>query len=186
MGYIHSTIEAIDRLGKEYNIKSVVDLGAQNNFTFNYLPAPYVSGWYKEKGIEYMCIDLNGENDAKQWDLGEPLKTNKKFDLVVNAGTLEHVKDLFQGFANMHKLCRVGGIMVHENPRTGNWPGHGYHYFDNAFYRKLAEATGYTLIDIKNTVSAHNYETGNNVMAILLKQKDTFIKREDFPQVFTS
>lgn len=187
LGYIITTIEAAERLCTEYHVKSVCDLGDQFNFTVPYLPAPYVSEYYKDKGIfEYMSIDLNGLNDSKKWNMSEPLKTNKKFDLVTNAGFMEHVKDLYQGFANMHKLCKVGGFLLNENPRTGNWPEHCYHYFDEKFFLDLAIQAGYEILEIKNTVSAHNYETGNNVFALFKKMKEEFIDRENFPQPYES
>ena len=186
MGYIQTTLECVDKLIEQKRIKSLCDLGAQNNYTVNYLPAPYMSEWFKDNGIDYMSIDLNGENDSKQWDLSEPLKTSRVFDMVVNAGTLEHIKDLYQGFANVHKLTSKGGLMLHENPKTGNWPLHGNHYFDEEFYIELANKAGYEIIELKSTVSAHNYETGNNIFCLMLKVKEGFISREQFPKVYES
>jgi hypothetical protein len=181
MGYIETTLEKVTNLVDTGLVKSVCDLGAQNNYTVPYLPAPYMSEWYKNKDVEYMSIDLNGENDSKPWNLCEPVKTTKVFDLVVNAGTAEHCKDLFQVFTNIHKLTKVGGLMLHENPRTGNWPGHGNHYFTNDFYEQLAAAAGYEILDLKNTVAMHNYKTGNNVFCLLKKVKKEFITKDQFP-----
>lgn len=186
MGYIFSSIEAIVKILDTGKLKSVCDLGAQNNYTVPYLPAPYMSEWYKKREVEYMSVDLSGENDSKTWNLAEPIKTNKRFDLVTNCGTLEHVKDLYQGFANMHKLCKVGGYLLNENPRTKNWPDHCYHYFDEKFFLDLAIQANYEIIEIKNTVSAHNYETGNNVFALFRKTRDEFVERENFPQAYES
>lgn len=186
MGYIETTIEAAQMLLSKNMIRNVCDLGDQFNFTVPYLPAPYMSKWYNGKVDEYMSIDLNGLNDSKQWDMNEPIKTNKKFDLVTNAGFMEHVKDLYQGLANMDKLCKVGGYLLNENPRTGNWPGHGYHYFDEKFFLDLAIQAGYEIIEIKNTVSAHNHETGNNVFALFRKTKEQFIDRDNFPKAYES
>lgn len=185
MGYIISTIQAVKMLIDNHKIKSVCDLGDQFNFTGS-MPAPYMSEWYKLRNIEYMSIDLNGLNDCKQWDMSEPIKTNKKFDLVVNAGFSEHVKDLYQCYSNIDKLTRVGGFILCENPRSKNWPSHGYHYLYDLFYTALAEANGYEIIELKNTVAAHNYETGNNVFCILRKLKSGFIDREKFPKAYES
>lgn len=186
MGYIQTTLEAAERILNTGTLKSVCDLGDQYNFTVPYLPAPYMSVWYMKRGVEYMSIDLNGLNDSKKWDMSEPIKTNKKFDMVVNAGFIEHVKDLYQGFANMHKLCKVGGFLLNENPKTLNWPDHCYHYFDEKFFLDLAIQANYEIIEIKNTVSAHNYETGNNVFALFRKTRDEFVERENFPQAYES
>jgi hypothetical protein len=186
MGYIESTIKGVKMLIDIYKVKTVCDLGDQFNFTVPYLPAPYMSEWYKERNIDYLSIDLNGLNDSKKWDMAEPIKTNKKFDMVVNAGFSEHVKDFYQCYANIDKLTKVGGLILCENPRTKNWPGHAHHYIDDKFYVDLAREQGYGIIEIKNTVAAHNYQTGNNVFCILKKINAGFISRDKFPKYYES
>jgi riboflavin synthase len=183
MGYIKTTLLAAKELLEKHGVKSVCDLGDQINYS-GPQPHKYVSEWYKAWGVEYMSIDANGKNDSKPWDMGDVIKTSKKFDLVVDAGFGEHVKNLYQCFANIDKLTKVGGYMLHENPRTKNWPEHGHHYFDEKFYVDLAIQTGYKIIEIKNTVAAHNYESGNNVFCLLQKTKEGFIEREQFPKTY--
>lgn len=184
MGYTGKSIDIINPLIKD--VKSVCDLGAQNNYAQNRLPAPYMSEWWKNNGInDYMSIDLNGENDSKQWDLSEPLKTNKKFDLVTDFGTSEHVKDLYQCMANVNKLTKVGGIMVHENPKTGNWPQHGFHYRTMDWYKQFAELNGYHIMKLEEHPAMWNVTDGWNVIAVMIKMKEGFIEREQFPNAFT-
>lgn len=187
MGYTGKTFEAMHEIRVKFNPKTVCDLGAQNNYDQPKLPAPYTSQWWLSKGIkEYMCIDLNGENEAKKWDLSEPLKTNKTFDLVVDAGTSEHVKDYYQCLANIDKLTKVGGIIYRENPMTGHWPGHGYHYVTEQFYQELAPLAGYELIRLETHFAMHNYESGGNIIAVMRKTKEGFITREQMPQTYKS
>jgi hypothetical protein len=185
MGYIQSTLQAVDTLVKLKGVKTVADLGDQINYVSPRQPHPYMSDWYKENGVEYISIDVNGKNDSKTWDMGDTIKTNKKFDLVVDAGFGEHVKNLYQCFANIHKLTKVGGYMLHENPRKGNWPEHGFHYFTEDFYIELESLTGYKIIELNNTVAAHNYESGNNVFCLMQKLSEDFIEREQFPKTYT-
>lgn len=184
MGYLYSTIEAVKMLMEKHKVRSICDLGDQINYTSHKQPEPYVSEWYKLFNVDYMSIDLNGNNDSKQWDMSEPIKTNKKFDLVVDAGFSEHVKDLYQCYANIDKLTKVGGFVLHENPRTKNWPSHCRHYMDEKFHVDFAIQSGYHIVELKNTVSAHNYETGNNVFCLYQKKKEGFIEREQFPQSY--
>lgn len=182
MGYTNKSIDIVNRYLRE--VKSVCDLGAQNNYAQPRLPAPYMSEWYKSNGIsDYMAIDLNGENESKQWDLSEPLKTTKKFDLVADFGTSEHVKDLYQCMLNVHNLTKVGGLMIHENPKTGNWPLHGFHYRDKDFYYQLAEMNGYQLEQLEEHPAMGNTTDGWNVIAVMRKTKEGFISREQFPHV---
>ncbi len=184
MGYTGKSIEIVDKY--ILKVKSVCDLGAQNNFAQPKLPAPYMSEWYKDNGItDYLSIDLNGENGSKKWDLSQPVKTDKQFDLVCDFGTSEHVKDLYQCFWNINKLCKVGGIMIHENPKTGNWPLHGFHYRTMEFYEQLAEVAGYELITIEEHPACWNTTDGWNVISVMKKVKEGFITRKQFPNVLT-
>lgn len=187
MGATGKSIEVINNIRVKFNPKTVCDLGAQNNYDQPKLPAPYMSEWWKSKGIkEYMSIDLSGENDSKQWNLSEPLKTTKTFDLVMDLGTSEHVKDYYQCFANMDKLCKVGGIIYKENPMTGHWPGHGFHYVTEDFYIQLAKISGYEIWKLETHYAMHNYESGGNIICVMRKIKEGFIAREEMPQTFKS
>ena len=183
MGYTSKSIGIVQQYLRE--IKSVCDLGAQNNYSGAANPAPYISEWYKEKGItDYIAIDLNGENDSKKWDLSEPVKTSKQYDLVADFGTSEHVKDLYGCMANVNKLCKIGGLMIHENPKVGNWPLHGFHYRDKDFYYQLAEANGYQLELLEEHPAMGNTTDGWNVIAVMRKTKDGFIARHEFPKSY--
>lgn len=184
MGYTDKSIDIVNKYITQ--VKSVCDLGAQNNYAQPKLPAPYMSEWFKNNGItDYISIDLNGENESKQWDLSEPVKTNKQFDLVADFGTSEHVKDLFQCMANVNKLTKVGGLMIHENPKTGNWPGHGFHYRTIQFYEQLASVSGYDLLHTEEHPAMWNTTDGWNVIAVMRKNKEGFISKDKFPHVFT-
>lgn len=166
---------------------SIVDLGAQNNYTDEVVRTapsryPYFSEWWKQLGFDYFSIDLSGENDCEKWDLSKPLPTRMQFDFVCDFGTSEHVDDIYQCFANIDSLCRINGLMIHENPKTGNWPQHCFHYYTQGFYIDLAAKAGYEILEIGETVAMGNHETGNNVFCIMRKKKEIFITRDLFPE----
>lgn len=187
------TSESVKLLNKVFNhkpvITSVCDLGAQNNYTDEIVrnnPAryPYFSEWWKIKNpdIQYLSIDLCGENGSEKWDLSKPLPTRMQFDLVCDFGTSEHVDDIYQCFANVDALCKIEGIMIHENPKTGNWPLHCFHYYTQGFYIDLAVKAGYEILELGETVAMGNFETGNNVYCIMRKKREGFMNREQFPE----
>lgn len=184
MGYSGKSIEVITDI--IHKVKSVCELGAQQNYAQPKLPAPYMSEWYIARGLSYLSIDLSGENDSKQWNLDEPVKTNKTFDLVTDFGTTEHLHDLYQGFVNVNKLTKVGGYMVHENPKTGSWPLHGYFYRDMHFYHDLAALNGYEIVRLEEHPAMQNIVDGWNVIAVMRKTQEGFIDREFFPQTYKS
>lgn len=176
------------------DVKSVCDLGAQNLYTDEIIRTnpdkyPYASEWYKSKGIEYMSIDLNGENGSKKWDLDKWMTTKKmpelpKFDMVVDAGTSEHCHNYFQVLVNTHNLCKVGGIIIHENPETGSWPGHGNNYITEEFYRQFCQVTEYDLLHLERWPAMGNNKDGWNIIAVMQKRKEEFITKEQLPTYY--
>lgn len=213
MGVTSKSISILKPLIEKYTPKSVCDLGAQNlycdrpvhpnddfieskkwierlgvaNLYNNGAPGykyPFASEMWQRCGIEYMAIDTQGHNDSVQWDLSEPLKTTREFDLVMDYGTSEHVKDHYQCFKNIHDLTKMGGIMIHENPKIGNWPGHCYHYLNQVFYEELAYKVGYTILHIEEWPAMGNITDGWNVICVMQKTADRFIKREFYPTTY--
>jgi hypothetical protein len=200
MGYTKHTIDLVEELIIKFSPGKVIDLGAQNNYAQPNLPAPYMSDWYKEKGIEYLAIDINRENGAIPMDLskkqtmGDVKPIYEKFgtyqcDMLVDAGTSEHVSGpngkhsitaIYNCWKTKHDLLKPGGIMLNENPKTGHWPGHGCNYYTQDFYHKLAELQGYDIIYMEENAAMGNVTDGWNITCILIKPEAPFISIEEF------
>jgi hypothetical protein len=181
MGYTSTTFEFIQPLLPE--VKSVVDLGAQNNYNQPSLPAPYMSEWYKAQGIEYLSIDLNGENGSLSLNLDEDIKIDKAFDLVADIGTGEHCHDLYAVLKNMHNLAKEGGLLIRENPKTGNWPGHAVTYMTQDFYKQFCELAGYEILRLGENAAMGNITDGWNIHCIYRKGKKSFLKKSEFNKI---
>jgi SAM-dependent methyltransferase len=91
---------------------------------------------------EYVDCDVNEKADLNL-DLCQPLlrTLRGRFGTVMNGGTLEHVFDLAQAFANVHELVRSGGTIIHIAPLT--WHDHGLVNFTPRFFHLLAKANNY-------------------------------------------
>jgi hypothetical protein len=106
----------------------------------------------------------------------------------VDAGTSEHVgtngkhdiKAIYNCWKNKHNLVKVGGFIVSENPKTGNWPGHGFNYYTTDFYKLLAGFGDYSLIDLGEHPAMGNTTDGWNVYCVMQKTKEEFISLEKF------
>lgn len=209
MGYTALTKQLVKELIGTYNVKSVVDLGAQNDFSGPNLPAPYISEWYRENGIgRYMAIDLNGENFSYKLDLskplpedflnykdklsnGDPFLFSRIVDMVGDIGTSEHVGDdgkfgweaIYNCWLNKHNLLKIGGIMVNENPKTGNWPAHGFNYYTRDFYMELCKIAGYNLIAIGEQAAMGNVTDGWNIFSVMEKTSEKFVSLEEFKRL---
>jgi hypothetical protein len=163
---------------------------------------PFASDWYRARGLDYKCIDLAGDNHALQLDLSVPFKNFDQYDIITDFGTSEHVVQsnsvtltafhdghihsvypddvshericlgFYSCWLNKHKMLRTGGLMFNVNPKTGNWPGHGYTYYTTQFYEQLAGLAGYKIVELGEHPAMGNTENGWNVYCVLQKQED--------------
>ena len=108
------------------------------------------SVYFKDLGAEeVVMIDLNGKDGALSLDLQKPLPESLgQFDIIINAGTSEHVAKQNECFQNVHDICKVDGLMFHMVPYVGSWPNHGLYYYDEAFFQELANKYHYSIVDM--------------------------------------
>jgi hypothetical protein len=170
--------------------KTVLELGAQNLYVESYPSAPYADKYYTAKGLEYTCIDLNKENNAIELDLS--IKQNlDKFDIVTDFGTSEHIgidgkhdpKAFYNCWLNKHNACKIGGLIISENPKTGNWIGHGFNYVTENFYRQLAQSNGYEILEIGEHPAMNNITDGWNIYCVLRKTQEKFMTLTNFKKL---
>lgn len=201
---IQSIIDSYNLNEYTHNLKFVMDLGSQNDHTSTLRPMPYISDWYKEKGIWYECIDLNKENDAISIDLSKPLgesywaRDNNigivegRVQLLVDAGTSEHVSGennkfdwnaIFNCWETKNTLLCERGIMYNENPKTGNWPLHGVNYYSQEFYTELVKVADYEILDLGEHPAMNNYVDGWNIFCTLKKIGDKFPSPDEFSKL---
>ncbi len=123
---------------------------------------------------EYKSIDINGAYDSLQFDLNKNiLKTynyKKKYDLVINNGTGEHVFNQYSLFLNFHNLTRCNGIMLNILPFI-DWINHGFYNFNPIFFADLAASNNYEIIKISlaNRYGAELKLDGDN-FSVLFEQ----------------
>jgi len=94
---------------------------------------------------EIVAIDFHGTPAAQPLDLNYPVNLSRRFDMVIDGGTAEHVFNVFQFFKNCHDLTEPGGLMMHNNPFRG-WIEHGFYSFNPTFYWDLADANRYEIL----------------------------------------
>ncbi len=197
---------------RHLGIKSVCELGSQNDYTAQSEKPPFANDLYKKLGIEdYTCIDLAGDNNALKYDLGKQINHSIRYDLVTDFGTSEHivladgfqtsafhgdyihsvypvvVENIQQGYyncwVNKFNLCNVGGIIISENPLTDNWPGHGYSYLGVNFYDELVKIADIEIIEKGKESAMGNTIDGWNLWAVLKKTGNRFPPFEEFKKL---
>lgn len=78
-------------------------------------------------------------------DLNEPVpaELERRFDLVLDGGSLEHVFDVATALRNYMRMVRVGGRLVVATMADGHC-GHGFYQLSpELFFRALSERSGY-------------------------------------------
>ena len=194
MGYTGFTVELIEK--HLDGVKSVIDLGAQNMYNQPVIPAPYASEWYEGKGIEYACIDVSLENNAINLDLSTDFYHNaaiksQYFDLLVDAGTSEHVGDhgkfgweaIYNCWKYKFNYSRIGGKIISENPKTGNWPGHGFNYYTEDFYRNLEAKSDLKILSLGEHPAMGNTTDGWNIYCVMEKTGEKFPTLAEFKKL---
>lgn len=192
MGLTQFSISLLEKYA--VGLKSVTELGAQNLYDKDYQNNyPYASEWYYNNGLLfYQCIDLNKENYSIPEDLSKKLRGYLQCDLVTDFGTSEHIgrdgkfniESIYNCWVNKHEFLRNGGIMISENPKTGNWPLHGFNYYTKQFYIDLCELMDYELLELGEVAVMNNEVDGWNVYCVLRKKvQQEFISLEYFSQL---
>lgn len=92
MGVTSFEIERLEKIISENDIKSVIELGAQNNYaTPETKNPPFMSEWFERREIQYDSIDLAGDNKSKKLNWSYQISYNKIMaDLVTDFGSSEH------------------------------------------------------------------------------------------------
>jgi len=100
---------------------------------------------------DYSSIDINGAYKSYKFDLNLNIKEDynfdKKFDLVINNGTSEHVFNQSNFFLNFHNLTQVNGLMLNIVPFV-DWINHGFYNYNPIFFADLAAANEYKILKI--------------------------------------
>ena len=172
MGFTDFSRETFERYAAMQSTKRILELGNQTIYFGAQWEKP-AKLWFQQKGYEHISIDLNGQDGALIFDLCTPLSPEMlalgQFDAATDFGTSEHVANLYECYHSLDQWCRSGGLIFHENPKTGSWPLHGFHFFREAFYWEFAKVTGYELLGCGEHAAMGNFHDGWNIWAVLRK-----------------
>jgi SAM-dependent methyltransferase len=126
--------------------------------------------YWEQAGYRHVSLDVNGQDGALAYDLCLPFNLGEQFDVITDFGTSEHVSDLYACLENVWRHCKPGGLLMHANPKPGNWPGHGNWYRDEDFYRALVQVQpGTELVEVRAAPSLGNTTEGWLTYAVVRK-----------------
>jgi hypothetical protein len=106
---------------------------------------------FEAAGYTYFRCDVDERPDTIFVDLARlcfPKQLRASMDLVANVGTTEHLANPVGGFALIHYLTKVGGIMFHDVPLFG-YGNHGLTNPTPKFWHALRWMNTYELVSAR-------------------------------------
>lgn len=110
------------------------------------------AAFFRLMGLESFSSDANAYEDCDYlMDLNAGPAADlagKQFDAVLDGGTVEHVFHLPNALANVHRLLKTGGCVIHVGVANGN-VDHGFYQISPCFFLEYYEANGYEILESK-------------------------------------
>lgn len=138
-------------------------------------------------GGNHKSIDMNGKEGSLVIDLRLAIEGDDEHgvldwaDLIIDAGTSEHVAVQYYNWKNLYDVCRVGGYMVHILPKVGYWAGHCEFKYTSDFFTQLSDAMGYEIIELYDDIEN---ESRGDVCCIFKKVSDIpFMSTSEFAKL---
>jgi len=109
-------------LKKQFSVKNYIS----DDYFFKCLGFSEVSSLdYSDFESADIIFDLNNENIPK--------KLENSFDMIIDAGTTEHVFNIPNVLKNLYKMLQVGGRIIHCSP-SSNHIDHGFYMFSPTLF----------------------------------------------------
>jgi hypothetical protein len=103
---------------------------------------------YRQLGVtEYFSIDLDDERAEFRLNLNEATTLPRRFDVITDFGTVEHIFNVANAISLIHNHLQVGGLALHVLPTRGDY-NHGFYNFHSTWFRDLAAANHYEIVDM--------------------------------------
>jgi hypothetical protein len=102
---------------------------------------------FSAMGMRFTAVDLVASRGSERIvNLNEPLAADLvgAFDVVLDAGTMEHCFNVGQAIQNIIVMAKVGGFVVHLNPMA--MINHGFFNFSPTFYHDFYGQNGHQLV----------------------------------------
>ncbi len=107
---------------------------------------------WESLGFVSWSVDIEGGDLLLDLNVGHvPDQHRGTFDLLINAGTTEHIANQGNAFHALHDLVRVGGLMYHQVPAFGHID-HGFFGYQPKFFHRLAQFNEYEIVFLAMTM----------------------------------
>ena len=108
----------------------------------------FIGELFEAAGMHYESFDIADGYRTTVLDLNHavlPADLQRKFDLVLNFGTTEHILNQLNCFKVIHDATKVGGYIYHSLPAVG-YVDHGYITYTGRCFFDIAGYNDYELV----------------------------------------
>lgn len=103
---------------------------------------------YRHWGVtEYFSLDQDDARADFRCNLNDVTTLPRRFDIVTNFGTAEHIFNVANVISLIHNHLQIGGLSLHVLPTRGDY-NHGFYNFHSTWFRDLAGANHYEIVDM--------------------------------------
>lgn len=149
--WIYLTPNQVIDNAKQYGIE--ISTSFKNNSFFDKNPSKnnYVNDIDFFKAVGFDTVESLDVSDFEKCDvihdLNDPIpeKYHGQYDAIYDGGTLEHVFHFPNCLANIHKLLKPNGVIMHCSP-SHNHVDHGFYMFCPTVYHDYYTANNYKIL----------------------------------------
>lgn len=172
MGINSITIQELSKIFSRINVKgkSCLVIGVQDlrdgvNTRFKNQDQVFKSFGFTE--VSTLSV-FKKERPTYLVDLNYPTPLPRKFDCIIDIGSLEHCFCASTALSNLVSYLNLNGIIIHINPGPGGgWNDHGYQAYNLKFYRDFYVNNGFRMIALKHIPAKHGKKRLNFACAQL-------------------
>jgi SAM-dependent methyltransferase len=152
----------------------------------------YMGDLYRAAGFDYVSLDIVDAPYVFRFDLNTdqiPPSLRGRYDIVINAGTSEHVLNQLNTLKAIHDLAKPGGLIYSMFLLNGFGP-HGLLRYCSRFVELLASANKYDVLSKEihaRTYSQWRQEVGSdaNPDEFIIDQCEWVVLKKNFDAPFS-
>src|ERR1700722_16916313 len=142
--------------------------------------APLARQFWEWLGFQYASIDIDGSPNSIPLDLNYdtlPDWARKKFDVVTNFGTTEHMANQHNAFKIIPAQTAPGGIMIHVVPAQG-LVNYGLLKYNPKWFWMLARSNDYHWLDFDYASRGQIADLPDNVVEAIAAHRPDIAERK--------
>ncbi len=157
---VYFTFENLQRMAQIAHVKLPENVSVKLSHRPDFAMKEYISretlfesiGFDQVSALDYSDFE-NAEYvfDLNSLDLPDALKG--RFDVIINHGTMEHVFHVPNCLANINKMLKVGGRVIHSSP-SSNFLDHGFYMFSPTIFYDYYAANQWIIRSLQ-VISTH-------------------------------